>query len=189
MTIVSSHSIFSIDFCCVGRTTVGHARGGNHDTFVKILGPGPPPFYRDSKSLQSVSSSGCCVAASQVHHHFATRWNDAKCSGPRDVFPSREAASPLPFPTKWSLPRQESHSVKAQVIRTLRPGNYKGSSNSNGKGFDIGVSDGEESIWITYRDAIKAAKRFIYLEVIINYRYLELREITLLLPLESAYVR
>lgn len=109
-----------------------------HDLYVELAGP----------------------SATDVHHNFVQRWNEASESGSEDGRWGQGAASALPFPTRTSAPRGGSI---AQVQRMVPPGRYRDGTPTPGAArFDIG--QGEHSILEQYELAIAAARRTIYIE-------------------------
>ncbi len=120
----------------------GHARTGceqDHDVYVEVRGP----------------------AASDVHHNFVQRWNEASERERDDgAWPSRDAASDLDFPTSPSAPAGE---VPVQMTRTIMPGMYANDAAAPGaKPFP--VAGGESSVLQQYLAAIRGAREAIYVE-------------------------
>jgi phosphatidylserine/phosphatidylglycerophosphate/cardiolipin synthase-like enzyme len=77
----------------------GHAEGNRHDTYVEFSGP----------------------AATDVHHSFVQRWNEASERALDDGRWSNTADDQLPFPTRLSGPRGDS---VVQIQRTIHAGRY-----------------------------------------------------------------
>jgi cardiolipin synthase A/B len=120
----------------------GHAAGDQphtHDIYLELQGP----------------------SATDVHHNFVQRWNEASDRNKADgVWPSGLDSSELIFPVRVS-PRRGS--VRAQVQRTVRPGLYTdGTATPGGSTFDVAA--GERSCFEQYERAIAFAKDYIYLE-------------------------
>lgn len=118
----------------------GHPGGGQvHDVYVEIAGP----------------------AASDVHHNFVQRWNEASERLAEDgVWPNADAASDLPFPRVLSPARGTS---RVQIQRTVHPGRYTDATPAPGaSGYDI--AQGERSILDQYLAAIDAARTSIHIE-------------------------
>jgi cardiolipin synthase A/B len=120
----------------------GHApreRRHTHDVYLELVGP----------------------CASDVHHNFVQRWNEAsdrnELSG---CWPSAERCDDLPFPTTVSA---KAGAAVAQVQRTVRAGRYSDGRAAPG-GRDFAIAKGEFSIFDQYEAAIAAARRYIYLE-------------------------
>jgi phosphatidylserine/phosphatidylglycerophosphate/cardiolipin synthase-like enzyme len=130
--------------------TPGHPRrGDHHDAYVEVTGP----------------------AATDVHHNFAQRWNEASERALADGSwgGGGDQDRDLAFPTRVSAPRGRS---VVQVQRTIHAGLYgDGRPTPGGEPFDI--AGGERSIFDQYLQAIGAARRSIYIEN----QALEVREI------------
>jgi cardiolipin synthase len=116
----------------------GHRDGGRHDAYVEITGP----------------------SATDVHHNFVQRWNEASerdlpngLWGPGD-------AGPLTFPNRTSSPRGES---LVQIQRMVAPGRYADGQAAPGAN-PFPVIEGERSILEQYEAAIDAARSTIYIE-------------------------
>jgi cardiolipin synthase len=122
---------------------VGHpvrTEGGTtHDVYVEIQGP----------------------AATDVHHNFAQRWNEASDRDePDGSWPAGSARDLLPFPEVASVSVGE---VPVQVQRTVRRERYRDGRPAPGAApFDIHA--GELSVVDQYRLALDAARRSIYIE-------------------------
>ncbi len=121
---------------------VGHPLGAaeqDHDVYTEVRGP----------------------AASDVHHNFVQRWNEASERGAADgAWPSPAAAGDLEFPCFVSPAVGE---VPVQITRTIMAGLYHNeAATPGGKPFPIAA--GEESVLEQYLAAIAAAKRSIYIE-------------------------
>ncbi len=115
----------------------GHEAGADsvHDLYVELRGP----------------------AATDVHHNFVQRWNEA--SEP-ERWPNAEQADDLPFPAKLTDPRGET---PTQITRTVHAGRYTAAAPTPG-GVAHGIAAGETSIAEQYGAAIDAAERAIYFE-------------------------
>jgi phosphatidylserine/phosphatidylglycerophosphate/cardiolipin synthase-like enzyme len=114
--------------------------GGNtHDVYVEIGGP----------------------SASDVHHNFVQRWNEAS---DRDIddgsWPHAAVHDLLRFPQRASA---EAGDVVVQIQRTVRRGHYTDET-STPDGISYAIEGGEFSIADQYLKAIDAAQRTIYLE-------------------------
>jgi len=122
---------------------VGHpvwTQGGTtHDVYVEIQGP----------------------AATDVHHNFAQRWNEASDRDePDGLWPDASAQGLLSFPDVASAP---VGAVPVQVQRTVRREHYRDGRPAPGAApFDIHA--GELSVVDQYRQALDAARRSIYIE-------------------------
>jgi phosphatidylserine/phosphatidylglycerophosphate/cardiolipin synthase-like enzyme len=110
-----------------------------HDVYVEIQGP----------------------SASDVHHNFVQRWNEASERDlPDGLWPDASSQSLLPFPEKAG---PEAGEVAVQIQRTVRRGLYTDSTATPG-GERFEIADGDPSILDQYMQAIDAAKRTIYIE-------------------------
>jgi len=114
-------------------------RANTHDVYVEVRGP----------------------AATDVHHNFAQRWNEASDRSVVDgSWPPSSSGSVLEFPRRVSPPAGEA---VVQIQRTVRRGRYSdGTATPGGKTFAI--AEGEYSIIDQYVRAITAAERTVYLE-------------------------
>jgi cardiolipin synthase len=114
-------------------------QGSTHDVYVELRGP----------------------SASDVHHNFVQRWNEASDREADDgLWPDAKSHSDLAFPEK---PSEVAGDVPVQVQRTVRRGLYRNAAPAaGGRAFAIG--DGETSIFAQYMAAIAAAERSIYIE-------------------------
>jgi len=120
----------------------GETRGGGdsvHDVYAELRGP----------------------SATDVHHNFVQRWNEAsERDQPFGAFPSFARADDLGFPERSS---REAGSSLVQVARTIRAGVYSRSVAAPGA-TAFPISGGEASILQQYLAAVDAAERTIYLE-------------------------
>lgn len=120
----------------------GHApreHGNVHDVYLELRGP----------------------AATDVHHNFVQRWNEAS-EGKREDghWPPAADRGDLAFPTEVSGAVGE---VPVQITRTVQAGRYRDTTATpGGKAFSIQA--GEFSIYEQYIAAIDAAKSSIYIE-------------------------
>jgi cardiolipin synthase A/B len=111
---------------------------GQHDMYVEITGP----------------------SASDVHHNFVQRWNEASERHLDGGTWAHSADEALRFPKK---PSPGSGRSLAQIQRTIHAGRYSnGHAAAHGQSYNI--ADGERSIFEQYRMAINAAQRSIYIE-------------------------
>ena len=117
----------------------GHPGGGQrHDVYVEVTGP----------------------SATDVHHNFVQRWNEASERNREDGNWTCDSSDALPFPRRLSEPRGPD---TAQIQRMLHPGRYKdGHPTPGGSPFDVAA--GERSILEQYERAIDAARHTIYIE-------------------------
>jgi len=114
-------------------------RGNTHDVYVEVRGP----------------------SASDVHHNFVQRWNEASDRDADDgTWPPAVSHDILGFPQRATA---EAGNAVVQIQRTVRRGHYTdGAPTPGGQAFPI--EQGETSIADQYLQAIDAAKRTIYLE-------------------------
>jgi phosphatidylserine/phosphatidylglycerophosphate/cardiolipin synthase-like enzyme len=117
----------------------GHAAPGErHDVCVEITGP----------------------SATDVHHNFVQRWNEASERAADDGRWGRDADDSLSFPTRLSVSRGES---VVQVQRMVHAGRYSdGHPSPESQAYDI--AGGEQAVLVQYLQAIGAARRSIYIE-------------------------
>jgi cardiolipin synthase A/B len=122
-----------------GDSVPGHpGPGQRHDAYVEITGP----------------------AATDVHHNFVQRWNEASERDVEDGHWGHTGDDQLPFPARLSPPRGDT---TTQIQRTVHAGRYRdGTATPGGQRFDI--AGGERSILDQYLRAIDAAERTIYIE-------------------------
>lgn len=114
--------------------------GGNqrHDVYVELRGP----------------------SATDVHHNFVQRWNEASERDVGDGNFGCDRHDQLPYPARVSPPQGGS---TVQVQRMLHPARYTDSNPTPG-GPQFDVAGGERAILEQYERAIDAARRTIYLE-------------------------
>jgi cardiolipin synthase len=117
----------------------GHAaEGERHDVYVEVTGP----------------------SATDVHHNFVQRWNEASERSVDDGTWGHDGDDCLSFPVRLSDPRGNS---VVQIQRTVHTGRYSDTHPSpEGRSYDI--AGGERSILAQYHQAIDAARRSIYIE-------------------------
>src|SRR4029450_8496944 len=120
----------------------GHAAregGSTHDVYVEVRGP----------------------AATDVHHNFVQRWNEASDRDlPDGLWPDARSQSELPFPRTLSAAAGD---VPVQIQRTVRRGRYA-DGNAAPDGARVAIADGEHSILDQYLRAIDGARSAIYIE-------------------------
>jgi cardiolipin synthase len=116
----------------------GHRDGGRHDLYVEVAGP----------------------SATDVHHNFVQRWNEASERGKPDGVWGPAGAAALKFPTRASDRRGTS---VVQIQRMVPPGRYTDGRATPG-GRRHGIAAGERSILEQYERAIDAARSSIYIE-------------------------
>jgi cardiolipin synthase len=117
----------------------GHAtENERHDVYVEIRGP----------------------SATDVHHNFVQRWNEASERAAVDGTWGHDDKDGLSFPARLSAQHGESI---VQVQRMVQPGRYNDAHPSpEGRAYDIAA--GERSVLAQYLQAIGAARRSIYIE-------------------------
>jgi cardiolipin synthase A/B len=119
-------------------TSPGHADGGWHDIYLELHGP----------------------AATDVHHNFVQRWNEASERTMDDGTWGHDGNDGLAFPARLSA---RSGTTTVQIQRTIDAGRYRdGSPSPQAEPFSI--ADGERSILTQYLQAIGAARYSIYVE-------------------------
>jgi cardiolipin synthase len=117
----------------------GHiGEGHRHDVYVEVTGP----------------------SATDVHHNFVQRWNEASERMEADGVWGHNGDDELFFPTRVSAPRGDT---QVQIQRQVYPGSYSGSYPTPG-GAPYDIAAGERSVLEQYKQAIDAAQRSIYLE-------------------------
>lgn len=117
----------------------GHlAEGERHNVYVEVTGP----------------------SATDVHHNFVQRWNEASERAAGDGTWGHDGSDELSFPARLSDRRGNS---LVQIQRMVHAGRYSDAHPSpEGLAFDI--AGGERSILAQYHQAIGAARRSIYIE-------------------------
>ena len=120
----------------------GHTPRGTpqvHDVYLELRGP----------------------CASDVHHNFVQRWNEASDRAePGGAWPDARRAGALAFPSRLSPP---AGVVPAQITRTVLAGRYADATAAPGAG-PYPIARGEASVHAQYLAAIGAAQRTLYLE-------------------------
>ena len=116
----------------------GHREGHRHDVYVEVSGP----------------------AATDVHHNFVQRWNEASERAFDDGRWGHEADDQLPFPERLCAPGGGTH---VQIQRNVHAGRYRDGHPSPGAS-PHNIADGERTIFDQYLQAIGAARDTIYIE-------------------------
>ncbi|WP_144140062.1 phospholipase D-like domain-containing protein [Paraburkholderia sp. BCC1884] len=117
----------------------GHAgEGQRHDVYCEVTGP----------------------CATDVHHNFVQRWNEASERHRPDGTWAHSGDEPLAFPVAPSAPRG---SAVVQIQRNVHAGSYRDRHATPG-GVDYDIGAGERSVSDQYVFAIKAARQSIYIE-------------------------
>src|SRR5712691_6718794 len=134
--------------------------GGINLEAGSMVAPGHLPL-RDGSNVHDVYLELQGPAASDVHHNFVQRWNEAsEREAPRGAWPDRERADDLPFPAVLSPQRGD---VPVQITRTIHAGRYRrGVAAPAASPFPI--ASGEASMAEQYFAAVEAATRTIYIE-------------------------
>lgn len=134
--------------------------GGINLNPASVVPPGHPPTD-NGRNTHDVYVELQGPAASDVHHNFVQRWNEASDrEQPDGVWPQESPGDELTFPSSASAGRGDA---VVQIQRTVRRGLYAGvTPTPGGRPFDI--ARGELSIADQYLKAIGAAQRTIYLE-------------------------
>jgi cardiolipin synthase len=112
--------------------------GERHDVYVEISGP----------------------SATDVHHNFVQRWNEASERSAGDGTWGHDGNDGLIFPTRPSVPCGESI---VQIQRMVHPGRY-GDAHPSPQSQAYDIAGGERSVLAQYLQAIGAARRSIYIE-------------------------
>jgi phosphatidylserine/phosphatidylglycerophosphate/cardiolipin synthase-like enzyme len=113
--------------------------GNTHDVYVEVRGP----------------------SATDVHHNFVQRWNEASERDAEDgLWPDASRQDTLAFPEKTS---PEAGDAVVQIQRTVRRGRYADGTPAPGAE-PFPIADGEHGILEQYLGAIAAARRSIYFE-------------------------
>jgi phosphatidylserine/phosphatidylglycerophosphate/cardiolipin synthase-like enzyme len=134
--------------------------GGINVERGSLVSPGHRP-RRDGDDVHDVYLEIQGPAATDVHHNFVQRWNEAsERSTAAGTWPDAAAAGDLPFPTGLSPGRGE---VPVQIVRTVRAGLYAADTPSPGAAA-FPIAAGEFSAGGQYLAAIGAARRSVYLE-------------------------
>jgi cardiolipin synthase len=124
------------------RSGPGHADGDHahvHDVYLELRGP----------------------AASDVHHNFVQRWNEAsERAEEHGAWPNLAGADDLAFPAATS---PAAGNVPVQITRTVLANRYSNRTPApHHSPFDVAA--GEASVLEQYRSALAAARSSIYLE-------------------------
>ena len=113
--------------------------GNTHDVYVEVVGP----------------------SATDVHHNFVQRWNEASERQCEDgVWPEDSLHAVLAYPERVT---PEAGEVAVQIQRTVRSGQYSDSTATPG-GESFAIGEGEYSTLEQYLSAIDGARSTIYLE-------------------------
>ncbi|MEK3915607.1 phosphatidylserine/phosphatidylglycerophosphate/cardiolipin synthase family protein [Paenibacillus sp. FSL H7-0331] len=117
----------------------GHVgEGHRHDVYVEVMGP----------------------SATDVHHNFVQRWNEASERMLEDGVWGHNGDDELSFPMHVTDPRGDS---LVQIQRNVHAGRYNDSHPTPG-GLSYDIAAGERTIFDQYNQAIYAARSSIYIE-------------------------
>ena len=142
-----------------------HENGSTHDVYAEVRGP----------------------AATDIHHNFVQRWNEASERNSADgTWPEKEAVTALPFPEQLTPP---AGNVPVQITRSVRRGTYKDAAPAVDAG-SYPIAKGEQSCLEQYVAAVDGARETIYIEdqVLISGLILEKLEQALARGVEIVYV-
>lgn len=133
--------------------------GGINLTRGSVVEPGHAPTDRGNTHDVYVELQGPC--ATDVHHNFVQRWNEASERNANDgSWPPDDLTDDLAFPVAVS---PTAGNAVVQIQRTVRSERYcDGTATPGGDVFDIGA--GEHSVLAQYIHAIDSAQRTIYIE-------------------------
>jgi phosphatidylserine/phosphatidylglycerophosphate/cardiolipin synthase-like enzyme len=133
--------------------------GGINLDAPSIAAPGHA--LRGSPQIHDVYLELCGPSATDVHHNFVQRWNEASDRAePGGAWPDARSAGPLEFP---ALISPAAGPVPVQLTRTVLAGRYRDESATPG-GKPFPIFGGETSVVEQYLAAIAAARRSLYLE-------------------------
>jgi cardiolipin synthase A/B len=121
----------------VGHPHLEHLRGSTHDVYVELHGP----------------------AATDVHHNFVQRWNQA--TEREHDHGKWRAADDLPYPSQLS---PAAGAAPVQLSRTVRADMYADGSTPPPGGEPHAIAEGDGSMLDQYVTAIDSAREYIYFE-------------------------
>jgi cardiolipin synthase len=134
--------------------------GGINLEQSSFVPPGHPP-PAEGETVHDLYLELRGPAATDVHHNFVQRWNEAsERARPFGAWPDPAAVDDLPFPTRLSDPAGD---VPVQITRTVHAGCYTRSDPAPG-GVAYPIAAGERSVHEQYTAAIAAARRTLYFE-------------------------
>jgi len=119
-----------------GHPYLDHQAGSTHDVYMELRGP----------------------AATDVHHNFVQRWNEA--SERAHAHGRWREPDDLPFPSALSAAAGDA---PVQLTRTVRAGAYSDGTPPPG-GEPHAIAEGDGSMLDQYVAAIDAAREYIYFE-------------------------
>jgi phosphatidylserine/phosphatidylglycerophosphate/cardiolipin synthase-like enzyme len=133
--------------------------GGINLDPASLAEPGHPP--REEGNIHDVYVRLRGPAATDVHHNFVQRWNEASERAREDgAWPDVAACDDLPFPQD---PSPDGGDVPVQITRTVLRGVYESEHPTPG-GKPFAISRGESSVLDQYLAAIDGSIRSIYIE-------------------------
>ncbi len=133
--------------------------GGINLDALSIAAPGHAP--RGTPQIHDVYLELRGPSASDVHHNFAQRWNEASDRAePGGAWPDAQSAGALAFPSRLSRP---AGAVPVQITRTVLAGRYADATAAPGAE-PYTIAGGEASVHDQYLAAIAASQRSLYLE-------------------------
>jgi phosphatidylserine/phosphatidylglycerophosphate/cardiolipin synthase-like enzyme len=133
--------------------------GGINLDAESVSAPGHAP--RQARNVHDVYLEVRGPAATDVHHNFVQRWNEASERGdPGGAWPDAVAAGDLAFPAFLSRTAGE---VPVQITRTIMRERYSDETPTPG-GKPFPVFGGETSVLEQYLAAIAAARSSLYFE-------------------------
>ena len=98
--------------------------------------------------------------ATDVHHNFVQRWNEASERAAEDGIWAHNGDDELPFPER---PSKTRGNARVEIQRNVHAGLYRNSRPSpSAEAFEI--AEGEATIREQYLAAIRSARRSIYIE-------------------------
>jgi cardiolipin synthase A/B len=130
--------------------------GGMNLTPMALASPG----HCDSDAWHDLYVEVTGPSATDVHHNFVQRWNEASERNASDGVWGDHGTATLAFPSRVSPPHGDS---VVQIQRMIHPGRYRdGHAAPGGRPYEIAA--GERSILEQYSRAIETARSSIYIE-------------------------
>jgi len=156
------------DFCHHQKSWIVDAGTPDEVAFVgginleqsSFVPPGHPP-PTEGETVHDLYLEIRGPAATDVHHNFVQRWNEAsERERPCGAWPEPAVVDDLPFPSRLSAPAGD---VPVQITRTVRAACYTRDVPTPG-GTAFPIAGGERSVHEQYVAAIAAARRTLYFE-------------------------
>jgi phosphatidylserine/phosphatidylglycerophosphate/cardiolipin synthase-like enzyme len=133
--------------------------GGINLEAASVAAPGHRP--RSGGDIHDVYLELQGPAATDLHHNFVQRWNEASERACEDgCWPVRTSDDALPFPGSSS---PGAGDALVQITRTVQPGRYTDGTPAPG-GEPFSIAAGEFSVFDQYIAAIDHARRSVYIE-------------------------